>query len=333
LTQVHTLGGYSNTGSFTTKDVESVQNLKQVVSVTPVSVVSGAVSVNEEPVKSSFVIGTTEDFPELINRTVQHGEFFSEADYGRRVAVVGRGAAEKIFGDGMPLGRAFDFRGQVFIVRGVLERFDTPPLSFNTDFNNAVMIPHAVATDISGTSTVNEILVRPAGGVTTEQASAAITAALMENRGGSSDFSVLTQAENLKIVNRVLGLLTTLVSAMAAIALLVSGIGIMNIMLVSVTERMHEIGVRKAIGATRRQILGQFITEAAILSFLGAITGVLLTLIADYFIRLFTQVQPVITWQSVVTVAGLTVLIGIIFGTFPAIKAARKDPIAALRHE
>ena len=333
VTQLNTLGGYSNAAAFSNAEVEALQEMREISDVTPVSVVPGAINVNDEQSPNAFVIGTTENFPELINRSVQHGDFFTEADYGRRVAVVGRGAAEKIFGDGIPLGRGFEFRGQTFIVRGVLERFETPPLSFNTDFNNAVIIPFAVSSSVTGTATVNEILLRPAAGISTEAATAAVTDTLSQSRGGGTDFSVLTQAENLRVADGILRSLTTLVAAIAAISLLVSGIGIMNIMLVSVTERLHEIGVRKAIGATKRQILGQFLSEAAMLSVAGALVGTLATFMFDFFIRLFTTVEPVITWQSVVFVGFVAVLVGVVFGTFPAIKAAQKDPIAALRHE
>jgi len=333
LTQFNTLSGYSSRGVFTSKDLAAVREVRLVNQVTPVSVVPGTIEVNDTTVNQPFVVGTTEEFPALINRSVQHGEFFSERDYSRRVAVIGREAAEEIFGESIPLGRGFDFHGQTFIVRGILERFTTPPLSFSADFNTAVIIPHAVATELSGNSSINEILVRPVEGVSADKAAQAVTSALSASRGGSTDFSVLTQAENLRIANRILTLLTALVTAVAGIALLVSGIGIMNIMLVSVTERMHEIGVRKAIGATKRQILGQFMAESALLSTVGGLVGILLAFVIQYFTRLLTAVEPVITWQATVLVAGISLAVGIVFGTIPALKAARKDPIDALRHE
>jgi putative ABC transport system permease protein len=119
----------------------------------------------------------------------------------------------------------------------------------------------------------------------------------------------------------------------AAISLLVGGIGIMNVMLVSVAERMHEIGIRKAVGATNGQILGQFMVEATLLSFTGGVIGIGIAYFIDLLIRTLTSMTPVITWQTVVVATGISLAIGIVFGTIPAVKAAYKDPIDALRSD
>ena len=131
----------------------------------------------------------------------------------------------------------------------------------------------------------------------------------------------------------VLGMLTTLIAAVAAISLLVGGVGIMNIMLLTVTERMHEIGVRKAIGATSRQIMAQFLMESIVLSAVGGVIGVTAALGINGLIYTYTDLKPIVSWEAVAVAGGVSIAIGIIFGTVPAIKAARKDPIQALRHE
>ena len=131
----------------------------------------------------------------------------------------------------------------------------------------------------------------------------------------------------------VLNLLTKLIAGTAAISLLVGGIGIMNVMLVSVAERMHEIGIRKAVGATNRQILNQFLIESSLLSLIGGILGILLAGAVVLFIRLATNLTPVISWQIVLLATVVSFLVGIVFGTAPALKAARKAPIEALRSE
>lgn len=334
LKQFSALSGYTTAGTFTAKDFEAVRELKDVDKIAPLSIVPGAVKVDDKAVTDTFVVGTTEDLPSLIGQDVQHGGFFTDKEYGRRSVVIGRGAAEKIFGEGIPLGRAFDFRDDTFVVGGVLERSETAPLSFSTDLNNAIIMPYQLASSIAGEAPpIYEMLVRPSSEDKTEKLQADITKALAGTRGGEKDFSVVTQAENMQVVTRILTLVTALVSGVAGIALVVSGIGIMNIMLVSVTERLHEIGVRKAIGATRRQVIGQFMSEAIILSTSGGVIGVLLSFLAMYFVRLFTNIEAVITWEAVCLVVGTSLIVGTIFGSIPAIKAARKDPIEALRHQ
>jgi putative ABC transport system permease protein len=333
IQQFNSLSGYSNTGSLTNADYTAITKTKGVRDVSPLSIVSGAITVNNKTVRETYVVGATEDLPKLINHPVQYGEFFEDKDYGRKSAVIGRGAAEKLFGEGVPLGRAFDFRDETFVVSGVLERFDETPLSFSADLDNAVIIPYGLAKDIAGETPIYEILVRAEDEHKTPETITALQSGLQSSRGGEDDFSVVTQVENLRAANKILSLLTAMITGIAAVSLLISGIGIMNIMLVSVSERMHEIGVRKAIGATRRQIVGQFMSEAIILSAFGGIVGVILAFVAQYFIRLFTEIEPVITWEAAILVTGVSLIVGVFFGSIPAIKAARKDAIAALRHE
>jgi putative ABC transport system permease protein len=332
LKQFNNLSGYTTTGTLTKVDYNAVKKLKSLKQATSLSVVPGSVVINDKQARDPLVIAAEEDLPKLINHKVQYGEFFDDNDQ-KNVAVVGRGAAERIFGDPVPLGRAFEFRDETFIIVGVLERFNNVPLSYNTDLNNAIIIPFSSAQELAHDVPIYEILAKPSSEAHTQQAINDITTAVKQTRGGQKDFSVVTQEQNLKIVNRVLSLVTALVSGVAGIALLVSGIGIMNIMLVSVAERMHEIGVRKAIGASRRQIMGQFISEAVILSAIGGIIGIIIAFIVEYFVRLATELNPVITLNATLLVFVITLIVGVVFGSIPAFKAARKNPIDALRHE
>ncbi len=135
------------------------------------------------------------------------------------------------------------------------------------------------------------------------------------------------------VTGYLLNLLTSFIAGIAAISLLVGGIGIMNIMLVAVTERTHEIGIRKAVGATTRQILGQFLVEAMLLSLGGGLIGIAASFVVNFGIRVGTNLSPVITWPVVVEAVGVAVAVGVIFGIAPALKAARKDPIEALRND
>lgn len=163
--------------------------------------------------------------------------------------------------------------------------------------------------------------------------SAAVHAKLLDNHGQQEDFTVLKASETEQVAKSTVSIATSFVVGIAAISLLVGGIGIMNIMFVSVTERTREIGVRKSLGATNRQIYSQFMIEAAVLSIVGGIAGIFLAGAATAVIRVTTALQPAITWEIVLIAVGVSAITGIVFGTAPAVKAARKDPIESLRYE
>jgi len=321
-------------GAFTEDDLKATQAVEGVGSIAPIMVAPGSVR-SEENDKQIPVVATTSDFLEATKYKVQHGDFFSQSDGARRIAVVGRVAAETLFdGDaGAAVGRVFEYRGESFIVGGVLQRLGSPTFGGSIDLNKAIIISEQQAKHLANNAATYQIIVRPTPGVTLSQLQPRLEQSLTESRGGQKDYHIVTQAETLDSVNRILTLLATLIGGIAAISLLVAGIGIMNIMLVNVTERMHEIGIRKAIGATKRQIAGQFMSEAAVLSTVGAVAGVILSYLVMYILRVSTQLQPIITWQAAVFVAGLAIIIGVAFSVLPALKAASKDPIEALRHE
>jgi putative ABC transport system permease protein len=184
-----------------------------------------------------------------------------------------------------------------------------------------------------GSAPTYAILVRANSSPQTAEVANSIRRNLGNTHGGQENFAVLTGNQDLTTSQAVLDLMTRLIGGIAAISLLVGGIGIMNVMLVSVTERMHEIGIRKAVGATNRQILSQFMIESGLLSLTGGVIGILLAFLIDLWLRLFTNFKPDISWQLVLLASGVSLLVGIIFGTVPALKAARKDPIQALRSE
>lgn len=323
----------SNNQSFTDQDLNTVKTTNGVKSVVPFSTVSGVAKTDDTEFDGGFIVGTNELLPEMINQPVKFGSFFGPDDATRRIAVIGKRVAQDLFHENVPIGKSLQIRGERFVVSGVFGQFDTSPLSPTSDYNSAIFIPYESSKLLVGQAQIYQILVRPNDPKQTSRIAQNIMQTLSDAHGHQTDFTVLKQEENLAATNKILTLLTSMIAGIAAISLLVGGIGIMNIMLVSVTERTKEIGVRKAVGATNRQILDQFVTEAAVISFTGGVLGLLLALFADYLFRLFTDIKPAITGPIMGIAVLVALVVGMFFGILPAIKAATRDPIEALRYE
>lgn len=321
-------------GSVSSEDVTTIAKTKGVAASAPLSVVTGTVRGDNGSYNGGFVLGTSGDLPSLLNQSVAYGSFLDSGDVGSNAAVLGPDAAQALFDEDVPLGRSFTFHGQTFIVRGIFNSFNNAPLNQVTDFNKAIFIPIGLANQLTNNaSPIYEVLAKPTDTSKTAQVAAAIRHNLNSAHGGQSNLTVAQGNQNLTSSNDVLNLLTGLVAGVAAISLLVGGLGIMNVMWVSVAERTREIGIRKAVGATNRQILSQFIVEATILSLGGGVIGIIIALLIDVGLRLATNLQPAIHWPIVALAAGVSFVVGVIFGSVPALKAARRDPIEALRSE
>lgn len=334
-TGLNFLSGLNITAPLTAKDVKAVKYAKGVDASAPLTIATGSVKSDSGIYKDGFVIGTTGDLASLLNQSLAYGTFLDDTeDQGSKVAILGQHAVDKMFDTDVPLGHSFSFHGENFIVKGIFNQFPTTPLSQQADFNNAIFIPNDVAEDLNNnTAPTYAILARASNDKNVSEVSDSVKQALNKSRGSTKSFAVLTGDQNLETSDSVLNLLTRLIAGIAAISLLVGGVGIMNVMLVSVAERMHEIGIRKALGATNRQILSQFVIESSVLTLTGGIIGIIIALLVDVALRLSTNLKPAMSWQIVVIATGVSLLVGIIFGTVPAIKAARKDPIDALRSE
>ena len=328
------LSGLSITGSLLDADVKAAKETKGVAASSPLATIVSDVVSERGTFKNGMIIGATADLPTLINQKVAFGDFFSADDEGMNVAVLGKTVAQNLFDSDVPLGHTFKLHGQEFIVRGIFNDFGSTPLSDDANYNNSIFIPYDVAQRLTqNNAAVYEILAKtqtaPAMGPTISQLKVNLT----KSHGGQNNFSVLKADQAVTERSNVLSLLTNLISGVAAISLLVGGIGIMNVMLVSVTERMHEIGIRKAIGATNRQILSQFMIESSLLSITGGIIGIIVAFVLDGLMRFFTNLRPVISWQVVAVAFLVSLIVGVVFGSVPALKAARKDPIEALRSQ
>lgn len=328
------LTGLSVSGPLTIDDIATIAQTPGVAASAPLTITSGTVKGDYGNYSAGFVIGTGNSLPSLLNQSLAYGEFFNNGNDGNNVAVLGQNASTKLFNEPVPLGSSFIFHGQPFVVIGIFNQFTNTPLSQQADFNNAIFIPNDIAESLTNsTAPTYEVVARPNNSSSTASVASDIRNRLNTAHGGQSGIDVLTGNQNIAANNNILELLTTLIAGIAAISLLVGGIGIMNVMLVSVSERTHEIGIRKAVGATNKQILSQFIIEATLLSFAGGIVGIGLAYLIDVSLRAATNLQPSISWQIVVIATGVSLIIGIVFGTAPAVKAARKHPIEALRSE
>lgn len=322
------------TGSLSQSDLTLIGSTKGVNIAVPMSTITGPVVINGNQFSNAQVIATTDNFPLIVNQQPVYGQFFQTGDVDPDEAIVGQNVAIQLFKENIPIGRTFQIRGQMFTVEGVFNQFNTSPLTPISNYNNAIFIPYNVGQAMSGNQAqIYEIFVKPKNVSQTNQTAQAIRNVLTSNHGGQTDFSVLEQKQDLAVADSTLDTLTVLIATVAAVSLLVGGIGIMNIMLVSVMERTHEIGVRKAIGGTNKQILMQFLIEAGIIGLIGGIIGIILSFVADLLIRYFTTLEPAINLPIVLIAIGIALLAGIVFGTTPAFKASRKNPIDSLRHE
>ncbi len=276
------------------------------------------------------VQGTNETVPLVFARPIARGTYLrrSDVDTRRRVAVLGAGTARDLFGDRDPLGRQVTVAGVRFRVIGVFAKVGS---TFGVDRDEDVHIPITAAQRLFDTQRVDALAVKAPSVRGIDALGRRITAELTE-RHPDEKFSAVTQTQILGAIGKILGLLTLVLAAIAAISLLVGGVGVSNIMLVSVRERTREIGLRKAVGARQRDILLQFLIEAVVLTSVG-IVGIAVGTGGALLVRSVSPLPAVIAWWSVALAFGVSVAVGLFFGVFPARRAGRLDPVVALRTE
>ncbi len=331
ISTVNLLSSFSAT-TFTSDDLAVIDKVPGVKLVTPMSLVNGMPQADDIVYDEGLVIATRDNVGTALNQKLEFGSFFSDKDKVQDGAVIGKRVAEKLFQENVPIGRLFMIRGHEFRVRGIFEDTPSSPLIPYSDYGNAVFIPYEAGKQINGESAqIYQVLIKANDGEDQNKVIATLTENLKQAHSGQADFTVLKQNETYALASSILNQLTSFVAGIAAVSLLVGGIGIMNIMLVSVTERTREIGIRKAVGATNRQIMLQFLIEAMVLSLSGGIIGVLLSFLTNYLLHITTSLEPVINLPIIAVASGVAIFVGILFGIAPAAKAARKDPIDALR--
>jgi putative ABC transport system permease protein len=295
------------------------------------TVASGEVAMVGTRRTSVNVQGTNETIPLVFDRVLARGGFFTASDVEtrRRVAVLGADPADTLFPGRDPVGKSITIGGVRFRVVGVMTRVGT---AFGVSRDAEVFVPVTAAQRLFGISRVDGIAVRaPSTGQIEEERR--LIREVVARAHPEQEYEVLTQEDILGVVGRILGILTLVLASIAGISLLVGGVGVMNIMLVSVSERTREIGLRKAVGARTRDVLRQFLLEAVALTVSGGIVGILLGVVAALLVGRFSPVPAAITGWSVALAFGVSVAVGVFFGVYPARRAARMQPIAALRYE
>jgi putative ABC transport system permease protein len=336
------IGGASgSTGALTLEDAQAIAaSVPNINAVAPASTIGMQVIAGNQNTFAQ-ITGVTPAFQQVNNIQVVGGDFITRDEYtgAVKVALIGATVSKTLFSGDNPIGKTIRVGNNILHVTGVLQSKGAS-LSSN---DNAILIPlstlQSMASKLTttGQHEVSTIYVQAANKNSSPGVKSGITSLLHSRHriapGADDDFTVTSMDEISSTIDTALSSVTLLLSAIAAISLLVGGIGVMNIMLVSVMERRREIGIRKALGATGRNIWGQFLIDAAVLTFTGGIIGVLLGWGISYLITSTGLLTAVVSSSTVLLAVGVSVGIGIFFGFLPAWQASRLDPIQALRSE
>lgn len=276
--------------------------------------------------------GVNDEYQQVRNHKVQRGRFIIPTDlsFRQKVVLLGTEVAAQLFGNMDPVGETVKIDGQNFKVVGLLEEKGAQSMGSNDD---KILIPFTTAERLLNSKGIRSVYIQAQTPEMVDVVVAQIDHILYNKTKDAEAYRVFNQAEMLSTVNQVTGTLTAMLGGIAGISLLVGGIGIMNIMLVSVTERTREIGIRKAIGAKRRDILRQFLIEALVVSCSGGIIGIILGIGGSWLIGSVISLETAVSLKIMGIAFGFSVLIGIVFGSYPANKAAKLNPIEALRFE
>jgi putative ABC transport system permease protein len=330
--------GAGTLNRFTFSDVDKLRKEATLLQAVSPVVRTGAQVIGGGTNWATEIYGVTPDYFSIRNWEIDKGDFFSERDVStnKKVAVLGATVANQLFPEQDPVGQSIRIRNIPFTVVGVLKAKGQSGMGHDQD--DIILAPATtVLYRLKGGRWIDMI---NASAVSTNQMDSAMAqmttilrAAHRIPEGEDNDFTIRSQAEITEAVTETTSTMTLLLGSIAAVSLVVGGIGIMNIMLVSVTERTREIGIRLSVGARESDILFQFLTEAVVLSLAGGLIGILLSALVVAGLGRFTQLHPIISPQIITISVLFAGAVGVFFGFYPARKAAALNPIDALRHE
>jgi putative ABC transport system permease protein len=318
--------------TLTRQDLDALAALPGVHRVTPFMFVAGTIEHERQPF-SAFVVAAAAAWADIRPRPMAEGRFFTRAEETENVCVLAHQPRAAIFGDSPALGKTVAVQGVPFRVIGILPDEQASALFGGGGFENMIFLPAGTAQKQIPHVQINRIVLQTNPGHAPEQVLGDIERTLGISHGGREDFGVLTQKQLLATLYRLMAIVTAMLTGISAISLVVAGIGIMNIMLVTVTERTREIGVRKTVGARRKDIFTQFLMEALIISSLGGVLGIAAAVGLCDVVGRMSPLHPIVTPGVIGLAFCVCLAVGVVFGTLPAMRAARLDPIAALRYE
>lgn len=313
-------------------DLQDLRSLDGVQAAAPVMIVEATASRNDVDIAGTIILATDYGYPEAFNQAVDFGDFFDEDVDDSNFVVIGKGIADELF-NGIGLGAQIAIRGEKYTVIGVMQEYS---LSFSGgfDFNRSIFVPLEAGKKLNnGIITFGEIDIQLGPEVDAEEYVIEAEKVLLENYGNEEVFTVLTQEESLDLFGEILGYMKIVSQVISYIMLFVGGTVIALIMLVTVKERTREIGIRKSIGATNNNILTQFVIEAILISWIGSIIGIVLAYLIGFYLASVSDITPVYTMSTIISVVVIATVIGAVSGLIPAFMAARKDPVEALRDD
>jgi putative ABC transport system permease protein len=331
-------GRISNTGNdgLTIEDLEAVQHqVDGIVAASPVVPLNDRVAVGDGKERDLQIMGVYPDYEKIRNLVILSGRFFDQEDSQahNKVAVITPKLAIQLYGsEQASLGKTLKLSGLPFTIIGTFrERVDTFGQSEVTD--NTMLIPYSVIRYFQETPTVKQIFFSAADTSLVVPITAQVQRVIQSRHRPESVYSVRNLTELVTVADKTATAMTLVLLAVSLVVLLVSGIGIMNIMLATVSARIREIGIRKAVGATNREIRFQFLSEAILISLIGGVLGIILGLAIPFSVRFFTEYRIPISGLSAIIAIVVSSLVGVLFGTVPAIRASQLDPVESLRYE